>query len=565
MAGPASPLADDTRARARSTRVALLIALAICMLGWFIASGSTLFDRDEPRFAQATVEMLHSGNWLYPTFNEAVRADKPILVYWFMALPMHVFGASAWSARAWSPVFLAASALLAFFVARRLFDARTGWLAMLFLAVAPLALLEGTVATTDALLLLCITGALTSLAFSITDGFRTQHAVWMSIALTGALLAKGPVGLAVPLLSAALAMWLLRRERVLDTRFVVGTAIASLVAIGAFLAWGIPADRATGGEFLRRGIGHHVIERIATPLENHGGGWLASLPYYLPVVVVGFLPGFLFLPPALSAFLRGKLGDRKANTIVVAWIVPCFVLMTVVSTKLPHYVLPIWPGLAIACAATVTIAERGELDASGRLMLRHGAWYFGFVAVVLVAGLAIAPFFVKLDGVRTGGIALAVLLAVTCTLAIVEHVRGRYRRSAYVIVGGLAVSWLTGATLLLPVVERTKVAPEIAAAIRERTSDSVPVARFKFVEPSLDFYLDRPPIKDLTDEDALRAYASADTPGLLVIPRERLDALRDVLPTTRWTEIASAHGFNLSKGKPLELVALGRNLPTASR
>ncbi len=547
--------------RARSTRIALLIALAICLLGWFIASGSTLFDRDEPRFAQATVEMLHSGNWLYPTFNGTLRPDKPILVYWLMTLPMNWFGASAWSARAWSPVFLSASAFLAFFVARRLFGARTGWLAMLFLGIAPLTLFEGTFATTDALLLLCITGALTSLAFSITDGFRITHAVWMSVALAGGLLAKGPVGLGVPLLSAALAMWLLRKERALDKRFVVGTTIASLIAIGAFLAWGIPADSATGGEFLRRGLGHDVLERIATPLESHGGRWFASLPYYLPVIVVGFLPGFLFLPPALSMFCRGKLGDRKSNTIVVAWIVPCFLLMTVVSTKLPHYVLPMWPGLAIACAAVVTLAERGELDSTGRLMLRHGAWYFTFVAFVLVAGFAVAPFFIKLEGVRTGGIVLTVLLATTFTLAIVDHVRGRYRRSAYVLVGGLAVFWLATATLLLPVVEHTKVAPEIAAAIREHTGVSVPVARFKFVEPSLDFYLDRPPIQDLADEDALRAYANADTPGVLVIPRERLDALRDVLPASRWTEIASAQGFNLSKGEPLELVALGRNLP----
>src|SRR5690348_14565464 len=168
-----SPPPVDARTRTRSTRVTWLIALGIVLFGWFIASGSTLFDRDEPRFAQATVEMLHSGNWLYPTFNGEVRADKPILVYWLMALPMKCFGASAWSARALSPVFLALTAVLTFFVARRLFDARTGWLAMLFLAVAPLALLEGTVATTDALLLLCITGALTSLAFSIADGYRS--------------------------------------------------------------------------------------------------------------------------------------------------------------------------------------------------------------------------------------------------------------------------------------------------------------------------------------------------------------------------------------------------------
>src|SRR4051794_40969417 len=93
---------------------AVLLALAIFAFASFLTSRSTLFDRDEPRFAQATDEMLRSGNWLVPTFNGAVRADKPVLVYWLMALPMKVFGASAWSARFWSPVCLALSALLAF-------------------------------------------------------------------------------------------------------------------------------------------------------------------------------------------------------------------------------------------------------------------------------------------------------------------------------------------------------------------------------------------------------------------------------------------------------------------
>jgi hypothetical protein len=160
---------------------------------------------------------------------------------------------------------------------------------------------------------------------------------------------------------------------------------------------------------------------------------------------------------------------------------------------------------------------------------------------------------------------VAGLLAFTFVTAIVDHARGWYADGAYKLCGGFAISLIAGAWFVLPVVERTKLAPELAAAIRERTSNAVPVARFKFVEPSLDFYLDRPPIQDLEDEAALRAYASGDAPGVLVIPRDRLDALRDVLSATRWTEVASARGFNLSKGKPLELVALGRNLPPAQR
>src|SRR5262245_64217471 len=98
-------------------------AIWLCYLA--LAPWTTLWDRDEPRFAQATVEMLASGQYLYPTFNGHLRADKPILIYWLMALPMRLLGPRELAARFWSPAGLAAAALLTASIGRRLISLRS--------------------------------------------------------------------------------------------------------------------------------------------------------------------------------------------------------------------------------------------------------------------------------------------------------------------------------------------------------------------------------------------------------------------------------------------------------
>lgn len=566
----------DDSARGTSARAWILV-IAIAVLGWFLASRSTLFDRDEPRFAQATVEMIASGDWLVPTFDGELRADKPVLVYWLMSVPMRVFGASSWSARFVSPLALACAAWLTYRVGRRLSSERAGLLAMGFLATAPLALLEGTIATTDALLLACVTAATATLVDAALDGTRARHVIALSIALAAAALAKGPVGLALPLLSATTAAWLARGTRTFDRRFAYGVGIATIAAIGAFLAWAIPANAATQGEFARRGLGHHVLERVTTPLESHGGAFFVSLPFYVPVVVFGFLPGLALLPAALSAAWGGRLpagrsraripdeadehAGRRGRALILAWCVPGFALMTLVSTKLPHYVLPIWPGLALACALVVDAHERDATSARDRAWLARGAWLALAAGGLLVAALAAAPFVSRVPGAHAPAFALAALLGATVACGVTLHRRGRVRAGAWAFVVGSAVAWVVGLTLALPVVERTKVAPGVAAAIRARVPRDVPVARWKFVEPSFDFFLDRPPVRDFETQAEVEAWIAGRGPAVLVLDRRRANELGAQLPPERWVEFASTTGFNLSKGQPLELVALARDVP----
>ena len=103
-----------------------VIAVVVACVYWFIDTRSTLWDRDEPRFARATVEMVESGNYLYPTFNGHLRPDKPILIYWLMSVPIRVLGPTSLACRFFAAIGIAITCVFTFLLGRRFLDVRAG-------------------------------------------------------------------------------------------------------------------------------------------------------------------------------------------------------------------------------------------------------------------------------------------------------------------------------------------------------------------------------------------------------------------------------------------------------
>ncbi|HLX09278.1 MAG TPA: glycosyltransferase family 39 protein [Thermoanaerobaculia bacterium] len=585
--------------------VALAVAIFAVLLG--LASRTTLWDRDEPRFAQATVEMIAAGDYLVPTFNGKLRADKPVLVYWLMSLPVRWLGPTAVAARFWSVAAMALAALLTFAAARCLLPAPAGLWAVAVLAATPLAVIEGQAATADALLLAALTAALACFAAALAGDGRSRWP-WLGLGMAVGLaqLAKGPVGLAVPALAIATTLALLRRRRrgaagdpqadpaaAADDpppafaaecagggpasvgRLGAWAALACLLGTAIFLAWAVPANLATGGELARLGIGKHVVGRALGAMEGHGGTvwnggrgwlrWLAGLPFYLPVLWLGFAPWVLWLPAAVSAVLGGRIGGERGRALLIGWTVPTFALMTLVATRLPHYVLPAWPALALAVGGTIVAERRGVLTPRDRVWLRRGAWLLAPLLALTLAAMAAlvapAPRGSYLDtaaDLAAPALALALVVATAGAVALRDHLAGRYRRGAAVLLGGALAAALVAGGALAPALERLKPAPPLAAAVRGATAAGVPVVTFDFAEPSFIFYLGRWPVRELPDAGAVAAWAAEAAPGVLVLPRPAWQRLRAAPWAAGLTEIAHAGGWNVAKGSRLELVALRR-------
>ncbi|MBM4028264.1 MAG: glycosyltransferase family 39 protein [Planctomycetes bacterium] len=556
-----------------------VMALCLAVVGfyWFMASRSTLWDRDEPRFSRATAEMIESGNYLYPTFNGQLRPDKPILTYWLMSVPMRVLGPTSLACRFFSTVGIAVTCIFTFLLGRRFLGVKAGLWSMAVLASTLLIMVEGTAATADGILLPCMVAVIVLFSRDLvrppgdaearfverrtSDG--TSRAIGSRFTLLGmglafglGLLAKGPVAL-LPIVVMVVTLVLMRRSEIRLGSHLGRLGGAAVLGCLLFLAWALPANNATGGEFMRLGIGHHVVARSARPLESHGGRFLLYLPYYLPVIIAGFFPWTLHLPGSISAVVNRRVGTAPFRALFLAWVVSIVVIMTLVATKLPHYILFTWPAMALAVGGTLAAASEGRLTETDRRWLRGGVWFFGPVAGGAVAGLCAAPLALHLTGaIVPFWISAAVLLGMS-VLSIRRQLQNRPQASAVTLLVGMPVLLLPMMLGIMPALENVKISPGLAEAVKQQTSQEVPVATFGYAEPTLNFYIGRR-IEPLADKEAVVAWARRPQPGVLIIPKALLAEVEQHSGTLDLTEIAARKGLNYSKGDALEVAALLR-------
>lgn len=552
---------DDDRAievdpKNTSLRTSLALAIAITVFYLALTPWTTLWDRDEPRFARATVEMIESGNYLYPTFNGELRPHKPILVYWLMSLSMRVLGPTEVAARFWSPVGLALAAFFTFLAGRRLYSNRVGLAAMIALAINPLVALEALAATTDALLLAAMTGSLVAFVWIRADGPRAGTVACLVAGLAAGQLLKGPVGLVVPagVMGATLiASWRTRPPRLGLLLTLGGAAIASVALFGA---WAIPANAATGGSLLADGLVAQMAQRIWRPLEGHGGFSPLYLAYYLPAVAIGFLPWTRWLPAALRSLHVRDVGSRDTRVLLWAWILVPLALFTLAVTKLPHYVLPIWPALALVTAGLVVSPTRVQAPQLGR-WLTAGWWLTLFVTALSVAALPVAIRVLSLPSLVWPAVALAVISLAVVLASTRATRRCRHLEAAGISAGGMAAALAVAVVWAGPTIDARKPVPRLVADLRGSGSPDVPVSVCEAGEPSLIFYLGRPVVAELP-RHALAQWSQLPGAAILITTRE---VLRDPgVPdlSTRLTWVASAAGLNVATGRHVELIAFCR-------
>jgi 4-amino-4-deoxy-L-arabinose transferase-like glycosyltransferase len=319
-------------------------ALAVAGVAWVgllaLTPLTSLWDRDEPRFAQAAVEMLASGDYLVPTFNGELRAQKPPLIYWLMTVSIRIIGATELAVRFWAPAGMAIAALATFAIGRRLWSTDVALVAMIVLVLNPLAIVQGSAATTDAVLLAAMTTAIACGLAIVSGPSPWWMPVAFGIAIGVGLLTKGPVAIAVP---AAVLVW--TRP---SAAAVVKLGGGCLLGLAAYALWLVPAAAATSGAVLDRGLMRENLWRFLEPMDGHGTPlWLAPL-YYPAVVLVGFLP---WSWPLLRGGGSMRVASGRGGRLLIAWLVVPLVVFTLAATKLPHYIFPIWPALALVVAS----------------------------------------------------------------------------------------------------------------------------------------------------------------------------------------------------------------------
>jgi 4-amino-4-deoxy-L-arabinose transferase-like glycosyltransferase len=348
---PVPDLLDRLCAGARAYLIIALIALAAALPGVFSLPP---LDRDESRYAQASVQMLETGDFVRPYVQEAPRTKKPIGVHWLQSVSVAITtGPDArqiWPYRLPSVLGAVLASVGVFWAGAALVGRRAAFIGALMFAPSMMIATEGMIAKTDALLCASTVFAMGALArLKLGHGPRLPMvlAVWTFVAI-GALI-KGPVGpFLVALAIIALCAWERRLDwvrSVLDWR---GMALATLLVA----PWGIAILIETEGAFFAKSFAEDIAPKLT------GAGEHKALPFGLHTLMAPMLlfPITLGLAPALALFADAFRAPRNGPAFagvrfLIAWIAPFWLVMELVSTKLPHYTLVTFPALAIAAGA----------------------------------------------------------------------------------------------------------------------------------------------------------------------------------------------------------------------
>src|SRR6266516_4151031 len=340
-----------------------------------------LIDRDEPRFADASREMIERGDYIVPYFNNQLRLEKPPLTYWAQTVSYRVFGENDFAARFPSAIASALTAMVIFAWGMRLDGEKLGWWAAIIFTLSLQTFVHAKAAVADMWLVLFVTLAYwagyeliqlptlnvqrstpNSEEINQTSNIKHQTSLywWLTfyVALAFGFLAKGPVA-CVPLLTVGMTI-IFARDAQLARHFKVVYGILLTLALVAL--WGIPALIQTRGEFFTIGIGRHVIGRSFATMEGHGANspamYLLLLPFYFVTVFLSFFPWSIKLPwLARRGWEKRNIAVKdpgysgnKINNYLIIGIAIIFIIFTLVRTKLPHYTLPAFPLLSLLLA-----------------------------------------------------------------------------------------------------------------------------------------------------------------------------------------------------------------------
>jgi 4-amino-4-deoxy-L-arabinose transferase-like glycosyltransferase len=358
-----------------------LLALAVALLGQRL--GRTGLWTDESIYAQTAREMARSGDWITPTLCHRPYLIKPPLYYWLASAAFAVVGENELAARLPQAVFGLAAVLMMGWLAGGIFSKRMGWLAGAALLTSPGFFIGARVAGMDVLLLLCI--AMTLVSFF--QGYRhlSTRRPWLLLsgffAGLGAL-AKGPLGFFIPGVVILIFLALRGELRILFSRAALESFLVALLTASV---WYAPVWIRHPQGFTRVFWLGNNLARISEPVSDHSGPPV----YYIPILLLAFLPWSFPFGVALGRAIRRvwKEGLRAAapeDLFLIVWFIAPFLFYSAIATKLPGYLLPVFP----ACALLLAREWDRESDRAAR---RAGALRFACaLGVLALPGVALA-------------------------------------------------------------------------------------------------------------------------------------------------------------------------------
>ncbi len=349
---------------------------AVTLVTLYMLGARTLVPPDEGRYAEMAREMFASGDWITTRLNGIKYFEKPPLQTWMNALTFAAFGVGEWQARLWTGLCGLLGVALTAHAGTRLFGGRVGLYAALVLGSSLFWIAAGQIDSLDMGLAGMMTLSLSALLLAQRDeAAPAERRNWMLLCWAGmalAVLAKGLVGVVLP--GAVLLLYTLAaRDWALWTRLHLRLGSLVLVAVAApwFVLVALHNPEQPHFFFV-----HEHVERFLLKAHRREGAW----HYFLPLLAAGVMPWLGVLPQSLAGALRRGPGAFQPRLLLLIWAAFIFVFFSASSSKLPGYIVPVFPALALLIALHLEAAPRRSRVVCALLLLLLGA-----------AGLALVP------------------------------------------------------------------------------------------------------------------------------------------------------------------------------
>ncbi|WP_428296094.1 ArnT family glycosyltransferase [Hyphomicrobium sp.] len=367
------------------------LAMLVALLANFsiVAAALPALPVDETRYLTVAWEMRASGNWIVPTLNFAPYSHKPPLLFWLINASWSLFGLSVWPARLVAILTMGCVLALTHRLDRDLLakPAPVAASSVPVLLSLPLFVALGVAILFDMALTATVVGAMLALWRVGRRGSRRAHMAY-GVCVGLGLLIKGPVVLVFTLPPALLGPTWVRSTARRGWYLRLALALGLAASIG--LAWALPAAHLGGRDYAEMLLWTQSAGRVASSFSHARPMW-----FYLPVLL-GFMAPLLLWRPTWIGLRRVVASASPARNFLLAWIVPPLALLSLISGKQMHYLLPIVPAAALLVSLGVKDAETRSADRWPLIVLVAG----------MLAGLVVVAW--SGDGLLPDGSALAV-------------------------------------------------------------------------------------------------------------------------------------------------------------
>ncbi len=513
-----------------------------------------VMDRDEARFAQSSKQMLQTNDYIVPRFQDELRAKKPIAIYWFQSFSAKLMGKEKISSyRFPSLIGLLLTLFLTYKFSILLRKTENnqfhGIIAGLFLASSPLIYAEAHLAKVDSFLLAIIIFQQMMLWKIYSDRFKGTKNYnyiyfWLSLSLT--ILLKGPIGPAVSFLTI-ISLSLIDRDFkwIKEINFFNGF----LILLITVLPWTLAVSILTEGEFILSALKNDFLLKIKSGQESHG-----SMPgTYLLLLCLLFWPAIIFL--FYIPLLGKKLWKNDSFKFCLSWILGYWIILEMIPTKLPHYILPVLPPIALLMTHSLT-----KIDNYNKI--KKGIIFNIFLIFVCINGICIFTLLTwsvsKFSYENTYHLLIILLILFFLFVFIQFKIylwREKFRIKEIILIPILGVVFnffiITG---IVSNLDKIHVSKALSEEIKKLDFKPNPIAISGFHEPSAVFYLGKDLLLLTAKENALFMVEASN--GLAIIEKRDEKEFLDIIKLfdKKVIAVGNVNGFNVSKGRTVNLI-----------